>query len=39
MKTLDIPLNGYAVKTNIYEGSENGAILLSLIGRTSKRTK
>lgn len=39
MKTLDIPLNGYAVKADIYEGSENGAILLSLIGRTSRRTK
>ncbi len=39
MKTLDIPLNGYAVKTDIYEGNENGAVLLSLIGRTSKRTK
>ena len=39
MKTLDILLNGYAVKTDIYEGSENGAVLLSLIGRTSKRTK
>jgi hypothetical protein len=39
MKTLDISLNGYAVKTDVYEGSENGAVLLSLIGRTSKRTK
>lgn len=38
-KTLDIPLNGYAVKADIYEGSENGVVLLSLIGRTSRRTK
>lgn len=38
-KTLDIECVGYAVKADIYEGSSDGAILLSLIGRTSKRTK
>lgn len=38
-KTLDIDCTGYSVKADIYEGSENGAMLLSLIGRTSKRTK
>lgn len=38
-KTIDIECKGYAVKADIYEGSSDGAILLSLIGRTSKRTK
>lgn len=38
-KTIDIECKGYAVKTDIYEGSNDGAILLSLIGRTSRRTK
>lgn len=37
--TTDIQCVGYAVKADIYEGSTDGAILLSLIGRTSKRTK
>lgn len=39
IKTLDIDCVGYSVKTDIYEGSKNGAVLLSLIGRTSRRTK
>lgn len=38
-KTIDIDCKGYSVKTDIYQGKEDGAILLSLIGRTSKRTK
>lgn len=37
--TTDIPCVGYSVKADIYEGSDDGAVLLSLIGRTSKRTK
>lgn len=37
--TTDIQCAGYAVKADIYNGGENGAVLLSLIGRTSKRTK
>lgn len=37
--TSDVQCIGYAVKTDIYEGSEDGAILLCLIGRTSRRTK
>lgn len=37
--TTDIQCVGYAVKADIYEGSEDGSVLLSLIGRTSKRTK
>lgn len=37
--TLDIQCVGYAVKADIYEGSSDGAVLLSLIGKTSKRTK
>ncbi len=37
--TMDIDCVGYAVKADIYNGDENGAVLLSLIGRTSKRTK
>src|SRR4051812_26199589 len=37
--TTDIQCVSYAVKADIYEGNEDGAILLSLIGRTSKRTK
>lgn len=39
MKTVDIDCIGYAVKADIYPGSDNGPILLSLIGRTSKRKK
>jgi len=38
-KTIDIDCTGYSVKADIYEGRSNGAVLLSLIGRTSKRTK
>ncbi len=38
-ETTDIQCVGYAVKADIYEGRKDGAILLSLIGRTSKRTK
>ena len=38
-KTLDIDCTGYSVKADVYEGSDKGAVLLSLIGRTSKRTK
>lgn len=30
---------GYAVKTDIYEGSPDGPVMLSLIGRTSRRDK
>ena len=30
---------GYAVKTDIYEGSPDGPIMLNLIGRTSRRDK
>lgn len=37
--TTDIQCVGYAVKADIYKGSDEGAVLLSLIGRTSKRTK
>jgi uncharacterized protein len=37
--TLDIECVGYAVKADIYEGSKDGAVLLSLIGRSSRRTK
>jgi uncharacterized protein len=37
--TQDIDCTGYSVKADIYEGRVDGAILLSLIGRTSKRTK
>lgn len=37
--TTDIDCKGYAVKADIYEGSNDGAVLLSLIGRTSRRTK
>ncbi len=37
--TIDIECKGYCVKTDIYEGQENGSLLLSLIGRTSRRTK
>jgi pimeloyl-ACP methyl ester carboxylesterase len=37
--TTDIECVGYAVKADIYEGSDDGAVLLSLIGRTSRRTK
>lgn len=38
-KTVDIQCVGYSVKADIYEGSNDGAVLLSLIGRTSRRTK
>lgn len=38
-KTLDIQCVGYAVKADLYEGREDGTVLLSLIGRTSKRSK
>jgi pimeloyl-ACP methyl ester carboxylesterase len=38
-QTVDIDCKGYSVKADIYEGSESGAVLLSLIGRTSCRTK
>jgi uncharacterized protein len=38
-KTIDIDCKGYAVKADVYEGSKDGAILLALIGRTSRRTK
>lgn len=37
--TTDIQCVGYAVRADIYKGSDDGAILFSLIGRTSKRTK
>jgi pimeloyl-ACP methyl ester carboxylesterase len=37
--TIDVDCKGYCVKADIYEGSENGAVLLSLIGRTSYRSK
>lgn len=37
--TTDIECTGYSVKADIYEGSDDGAVLLSLIGRTSRRTK
>ena len=37
--TTDIECKGYAVKAAIYEGSKDGVVLLSLIGRTSRRTK
>lgn len=39
VKTEDIDCKGYSVKADIYEGTKNDHILLSLIGRTSKRTK
>lgn len=40
MKTLDIPMfGGYAVSTDVYEGSDDGAVLLSLIGWTSNKNK
>lgn len=39
VKTLDIDCIGYSLKTDIYEGTEKGPILLSLIGRTSRRNK
>jgi len=38
-KTIDIQCEGYSVKADIYEGRADGAVLLSLIGRTSRRTK
>jgi esterase/lipase len=37
--TVDIDCKGYAVKADIYHGNNDGAVLLSLIGRTSRRTK
>jgi uncharacterized protein len=39
VKTQDIDCVGYAVKADIYEGSKDGPVLLSLIGRTSNRRK
>lgn len=39
MKTLDIDCLGYTVKADLYDGDEKGSILLSLIGRTSRRKK
>lgn len=39
MKTLDIECVGYSVKADVYEGSDKGPILLSLIGLTSRRNK
>jgi pimeloyl-ACP methyl ester carboxylesterase len=39
VKTLDISCMGYAVKTDIYEGSPEGPVMLNLIGRTSRRDK
>lgn len=39
VKTLDIECVGYSVKTDVYEGSDKGPVLLSLIGRSSHRTK
>jgi uncharacterized protein len=38
-KTIDIPCVGYAVKADVYEGHADGAVLLSLMGRKSRRTK
>lgn len=38
-KTLDVQCVGYALKADIYEGDSDSAILLWLIGRTSKRNK
>lgn len=38
-QTIDIPCPGYAVKADIYEGAPDGPVMLSLIGRTSRRTK
>jgi alpha-beta hydrolase superfamily lysophospholipase len=37
--TVDIECKGYSVKADIYEGRQNNPVLLSLIGRTSRRTK
>lgn len=39
MKTLDINCLGYAVKADLYEGDEKGPVVISLIGRTSRRKK
>ena len=39
MRTLTIPCTGYSVTADIYEGSDNGAVALWLIGRTSRRSK
>jgi len=39
MKTIDLECLGYKVKGDIYEGASDGPLLLSLIGRTSNRTK
>lgn len=38
-KAIDINCVGYSVRADIYEGSISGAILLSLIGKTSRRNK
>jgi len=39
VKTLDIDCVGYTVKADVYQGQDDRPVLLSLIGRTSKRTK
>lgn len=39
MKTFDIQCLGYSVKADIYEGQNDGPVLLNLIGRTSNRRK
>jgi hypothetical protein len=38
-KTIDIECAGYSVKTDIYGEDNKGPIVLSLIGRTSRRKK
>lgn len=38
-KTIDVECKGYSVKADVYGGDKDGAVLLSLIGRTSYRTK
>lgn len=39
MKTLQIPCTGYSVVADVYEARGVGPLLLSLIGRTSRRDK
>lgn len=39
MKHISIDCVGYNVAADVYEGSENGSVLLSLIGRTSRKNK
>lgn len=36
---LQIPLHGYSVAADVYKGDPNEAVLLSLIGRTSRKSK